>query len=197
MQGQAVVEYLGRRPAIKSQSLVGSVTAASNFDETKGAMINKMSDAVINLLSDHDEQRDSDGLSKSFKQTVLISTAIQLGAAGVAIMTASSSLPVVSGLTSSCALAASGAMLMAHGKNSVSSQYQEIWQDRQSQLDEIIGAVSSREIEKVDQKVRRSIAPYTRFVETEEARISSMTVECEAVRASAQALRQRINKLYR
>ena len=176
---------------------MGSVTAASKFDETKGAMLNKMSDAVTNLLSDHDEQRDYDDLSKSFKQIVLLSTAFQLGAAGVAIMTASSSLPVVSGLTGSCALAASGAMLMTHGTKRVSSQYQEIWQDRQSQLDEVIEAVSLREIEKIDQKVRRSIAPYTRFVETEEARISSMTVECEAVRASAQALRQRISKLYR
>ena len=28
-QGQVVIEYLGKRPATKSQSLVGSVTAAS------------------------------------------------------------------------------------------------------------------------------------------------------------------------
>eukprot|EP00978_Attheya_sp_CCMP212_P020136 scaffold57250_cov32-Attheya_sp.AAC.1 len=32
-QGQAVIEYLGRRPAIKSQSLVGNVTATSRFED--------------------------------------------------------------------------------------------------------------------------------------------------------------------
>jgi small GTP-binding protein len=194
-QGQAVIEYLGKRPAIKSQSLVGSVSAASKFDETKGAMLNKMSDAVTNVLSEH--ERDYDDLSKSFKQVVLLSTTFQLGAAGIAIMTATSFLPGVSGMSGSCALAASGAILMMHGTQRVSSQYQEIWQDRQCQLDEVIEAVSLREIEKIDQKVRRSIAPYTRFVEAEEARILSMTLECEAIRASAQALRQRISKLYR
>lgn len=133
---------------------MGSVTAASKFDETKGAMLNRMSDAVINLLSEHDEQRDYDELSKSFKQVVLVSAVLQLGAAGVAIMTTSSSLSVVSGLTGSCALAASGGMLLSHGTKRVSSQYQKMWEDRQCQLDETIEDVSLRAIEKINQKVR-------------------------------------------
>ena len=33
-QGQAVIEYLGKRPAVVGQNLIGSVTAASRFEDS-------------------------------------------------------------------------------------------------------------------------------------------------------------------
>jgi hypothetical protein len=49
-QGQAVIEYLGTRPAKNRQSLVGSVTAASRFEDTKQVLTERWTEAVQSIL---------------------------------------------------------------------------------------------------------------------------------------------------
>ena len=49
-QGQAVIEYLGNRPAMKNKSLVGSVTAASRFEDTRKALRERLSSVVLDAL---------------------------------------------------------------------------------------------------------------------------------------------------
>ena len=48
--GQSVIEFLGTRPAQKHQSLVGSVTAASRFEDTREVLTNRWTDAVHSIL---------------------------------------------------------------------------------------------------------------------------------------------------
>ena len=197
-QGQAVIEYLGKRPAVKSQSLVGSVTAASKFEDTRNALLEKMSDAVRSILSDYDEAAEEADLVQSFRWAAFLSGVLQLGAVGTAAATATSALSVISGMAGATAFAASSVIVMSQRTKRLSYHYQEMWHDRQSQLDEILEVVCSKELEKgVRQKILAGVVPYTRYVEAEQERISRMTEECEAVQASAQALRNRINKLHR
>lgn len=175
---------------------MGSVTAASKFDETKNAILDKMSDSVRNVLSDHDEESEYVDLMQYFKQIVLLSIVLQLGAVGVAIATATSALSAVPGVAGTTVLAASGVVFLSQGTKRVTTQYEEMWEDRQSHLDEILATLSSREVGKMGQKILASVVPYTRYVETEEERISVTIEECETVHATAQALRNRISKLY-
>jgi Skp family chaperone for outer membrane proteins len=197
-QGQAVIEYLGKRPAVKSRSLVGSVTAASKFEDTRNALLEKMSDSVRSVLSEYDEVVEKDNLVQSFQRIALLSSVLQLGAVVTAAATAISALGMVPGVASVAAFAASSVFVMSQGTKQVSSQYQEMWKDRQSQLDGILEAVCAKELEKgIRQKILAGVAPYTRYVETEQERVSRMTEDCETVQASAQALRNRISKLHR
>jgi hypothetical protein len=55
-QGQAVIEYLGKRPAIKNQSLVGSVTAASRFEDTRKLLGDRLSTVVRDILQSNEER---------------------------------------------------------------------------------------------------------------------------------------------
>jgi len=183
---------------MKSQSLVGSITAASKFEDTKNNLLEKMSEAVRNVLRDYDDDMEKDDLVKSFKQIVFLSSTLQLGAVCAAVATATSALGVVPGVTSTTALAVFGVAVLSQGSSRVSARYRGMWKDRQSQLDEILEAVCSKELERgVRQKILAGVGPYTRYVETEEERISRLTEDCEAVQASAQALRNRISKLHR
>jgi hypothetical protein len=53
-QGQAVIEYLGKRPAVVGQNLIGSVTAASRFDDTRKDLLEKMSHALKSVYASYD-----------------------------------------------------------------------------------------------------------------------------------------------
>ena len=58
-QGQAVIEFLGTRPAQKHQSLVGSVTAASRFEDTRQVLTDSWSEAVQSILGGDDSRTDN------------------------------------------------------------------------------------------------------------------------------------------
>lgn len=197
-QGQAVIEYLGKRPAVKSQSLVGSVTAASKFDDTKNALLGQMSDSIRSVLSDYEEVMEKDELVQSFKQAVLLSSVLQAGAVGAALATTTSTVGVVPGLATTTALVTSGVAVLSQGTKRVSTQYQETWKDRETELDESLEQVSSQHFEKkMKAKILQGVSPYTRYVEAEKERISTMIEECETVQLLGNALRNRISKLHR
>jgi hypothetical protein len=197
-QGQAVIEYLGKRPAVKSQSLVGSVTAASKFEETRKSLLEKLSSSVRNVLNDYNETVDDDDVIQAFRRTVALSGAAQLGAIVMIIVAATGAIDVAVGMTGTAAFAACGFFVMSRGSKCVSTRHQEMWQERQGQLEEMLQSVCSKELERgVRQKILAGVLPYTLFVEAEEERIYKMTEECEAVQAAAQTLRNRIEKLRR
>jgi hypothetical protein len=197
-QGQAVIEYLGKRPAVKSQSLVGNVTAASRFEETRKSLLEKMSSSVRSVLNDYNATMEEDNIIQAFRRTAALSGAIQLGTIGMIIAVATGAIDVVLGMAGTAAFAASGFLVMSHGSKRVSTQYREKWKDRQRRLNELLHSVCSKELERgVRQKILAGVVPYTRYVEAEEERIYKMTEECEAVQAAAQALRNRIEKLRR
>jgi small GTP-binding protein len=197
-QGQAVIEYLGKRPAVKNQSFVGTVTAASKFDESKDRLLHNMSDSIRGVLSEYNAETEKDNLIRSLKQPVVLSSVFQLGAIGAALATATSAVSIGPGIAATVALATSGVAVMSQGTKSVSRQYQEMWKERESELDEILKQVCSKELERgVSSRILAGVQPYTRYVETEAERIAHSTEECESVRVSAQALRNRISKLHR
>jgi hypothetical protein len=197
-QGQAVIEYLGKRPAVKSDSLVGKVTAAAKFEETRESLVEKLSTSVRNVLNDYNETVEEDGVVQAFRQTAAISGALQFGAIGMIITTAAGVVDVAVGMTGTAAFAACGSFELLRGFKRVSSRHQKMWQERQGQLDEILQILCSKELERgVRKKILAGVLPYTRYVEAEEERIYKMTEECEAVQAAAQTLRNRIEKLRR
>ena len=106
-QGQAVIEYLGKRPSVKDNqsSLVGSVTAVSRFEETRKNLIEKLTHAVDDVFSvpgksgqpttkAQREELDKDRLFASMKQTAMISSSFHATALGSAVMLALPSVEI-------------------------------------------------------------------------------------------------------
>ena len=183
---------------MKSQSLVGSVTAASRFEETRKSLLEKMSSSVQSVLKDYNATMEEDKIIQAFQRRASLSGAVQLGTIGMVIAVAAGVIDVVQGMAYTTAFASSGFLVMSHGIKRVSTQYREMWKDRQRRLDELLQSVCSKELERgVRQKILAGVVPYTRYVEAEAERIYKTTEECEAVQAAAQVLRNRIEKLRR
>lgn len=120
---------------------------------------------------------------------------MQLGAAGTAVATALESLGIFEGVAGSVTLAALGALAVTRGNSNAVAVYKSAWESQRRHLDEDFQVVCSRELKNVHKRILDGVAPYTRYVETEQERVVSLMEDCEETAASAQVLRNRVNKL--
>jgi small GTP-binding protein len=195
-QGQAVIEFLGKRPAVHNQSLVGSVTNASRFEDTRNSLTEHMSEAVRRNIDAELEAEEASVLS-GLRLSAWLSLSMGLNAVGVASALAMGFqvMDPVTGVVACSAFAASSGLVFSRGPQRIANQHRDLWESRSRNLDEALEVISVRELDRVDRRIRDGVAPYTRFVEAEQERIDRLTRECEDVLSESNRLRKRIGEI--
>jgi hypothetical protein len=193
-QGQAVIEFLGKRPAVHHQSLVGSVTNASRFEDTRNSLMEHMSEAVRRNIDAELEVEEASVLN-GLRQSVWLSMGLNVGALVSALATGVQVLDPVTGIVACSAFAASSGLVLSRGPPQIAKQHRDLWKSRSRNLDEALEVISVRELDRVDRRIRDGVAPYTRFVETEQERIDGLIREVEDMLSESHRLRKRISKL--
>lgn len=193
-QGQAVIEFLGKRPSSKSNSLVGSVTAASRFEETRQSLSESLTLAVQRHV-DVDQHEEETKVLQKLQSAARLSAALN---ATAVLSVAASAAQLVDwmvgfGVGSACGIA--GLALLSYMPKQVAAEFEELWRMHARYLDDAVSAVCSKELERVERRVRDGVAPYSRFVEAEGQRIDMLSKKCEDVVFEAQRLRKQIVNL--
>mmetsp|Transcript_27004 Transcript_27004/g.59376 ORF Transcript_27004/g.59376 Transcript_27004/m.59376 type:complete len:724 (+) Transcript_27004:188-2359(+) len=195
-QGQAVIEYLGKRPAIKNnQSLVGSVTTVSRFEDTRKNLVEKLSNAVDEILKGGGEDIDKIRLFASFRHIAFLSSSLQAGALASCVLLTLEAIDPVTGWIAVSSLSVGGGAAYAIGKANIRQRYNEQWFRRAQHLNKALDAITTKEVDRINQKILDGVAPYTRFVETERERIDDLQERCERLTSASRNLRNRIQKL--
>lgn len=194
-QGQAIIEYLGKRPAMKNQSLVGKVTAASRFEDTRKNLIERLSTAVDNTLRTNEEEKEKEEVFATLRATAAFSAGLQMGALISALAISFNILEPVPGLIVASCLALGSGTSYFLGTSRVAQTYDAKWVDRARYLDAALVTICDNEVERVSRRIMDGVGPYTRFVESEEDRIATLRDRCEGLAAAAQNLRNRIGRL--
>jgi small GTP-binding protein len=211
-QGQAVIEFLGQRPSSQNQSLIGSITAASTFEDTRQGLVDQMTRAVqrhvsddsssspssagTNTKSSHDV-RDGQAVLQTLQRWAYLSAGLNTGAVASLAMAAISSefMDIVLSTGLAAVMAALSGLCLSHGRWNVARQYQEDWTSRAQGLQESLETVSRRELDRVDRRIQDGVAPYTRFVQAEQRRLDDLKAKCQELQSTAHRLRNRIHKL--
>ena len=194
-QGQAIIEYLGKRPAVTSQSLVGSVTAASRFEDTRQEMQEKMSELVMHVCSSHDPVMERNAALKSLRTTALASGALFAGALVNGAACLAGPLDWTIGLSSASAMAIIGASIVPYRNRYLAVSHQQSWDESRERLDRSLATVCSIESDRIKRRILNGISPYTRYVNIEQERIERLTRESEDLANASYSLRNRIIKL--
>ncbi|CAJ1935904.1 unnamed protein product [Cylindrotheca closterium] len=206
-QGQVVVEYLGNRPTMKNQSLIGSVTATSRFEDTRKHLGKLMAEAVQSTLQGRhaagggrldknknaNEERDS--LYASIQQLAMASAALQTGGVMTGLVTLGEFLDPFTGIALSSSLVLGGSACYVVGTSRLAKGYQEDWDNRAQRLGNSLDGIFTKELDKVNRRIMDGVAPYTRFVESEQERIDKLRDECDGLATAARSLRNRVFKL--
>jgi GTPase Era involved in 16S rRNA processing len=193
-QGQAVIEYLGKRPAVVGQNLIGSVTAASRFDDTRKDLLEKMSHALKSVYASYDANAEKTSLFQSVKNATYLSCALHVLAASSGVVTAIQMVDAVPGTMATVGLAMSGAGVLSYSNQHLVRDYESKWKQREEKLNFALSRLCSKEIERIHKRILDGVSPYTRYVETEEEVLKTLNAQCEALSSSTQILRNRILK---
>lgn len=190
-----MIEFLGKRPAVINQSLVGSVSAASRFEDTRKVLLENLSGAVKMHVMERDEITEKAGLLGNLRNTAFLSAGLQIGALASGLATAAEMVDMMLGVGGSSILALGGGLVYSQGRQGIQSGYRAAWKSRKERLDEALEAICFKELARVERRILEGVAPYTRFVETEEERLDELVERSGDILAQAHALRSRINKL--
>jgi hypothetical protein len=195
-QSQVVTEYLGNRPAMKNQSLIGSVTATSRFENTRKTLGNLMSEAVQSTLEGtHNDTKEQYRLFLSLRQLAMASAVMHTGWIGTGAVSIAELLDPMIGLAMTSGLFLGGNAFYFVGTSRLSKTYRGQWTNRAQLLSAALDAIYSKELDKVNRRIFDGVAPYTRFVESEQGRIDQLRDDCEGVATAARSLRNKIGKL--
>ena len=194
-QGQAIIEYLGKRPAMKNQSLVGSVTAASRFEDTRKNLGERLSSAVNITLRSNEEEQEKHELYQSLWTTAAASTGFHSSALGTSMGVILGMVDPFPGMILASSLVMSGVTCYVLGTSRIAQNHEAKWLDRAKNLEGSFIAICDKEVERVNRRIFDGVSPYTRFVDGEKDRIANLQEECEGLRSVARNLRNRIDKL--
>jgi hypothetical protein len=197
-QGQTVIEFLGKRPSVRqNQSLVGSITAASRFEDTRNSLTLYLSEAVVRTLSSTGAEDDADSkdVLDDLQSKARLSTLVCI--TGIAAWTAAAVhlVDIASGISAGTALIAFGGATLSSTSWITADGYQRLWETKSRHLDKTLAAICDKELERMERRVQEGVAPYRRFIEEEQSRIERMADECSVVLRGAQDLRARIDGL--
>jgi small GTP-binding protein len=192
-QGQALMEFLGNRPARRqNQSLVGHVLAASRFEQVQETLTQQLEQAVERHLG---ETKDEDVLLQRLQLTAQLSAGLQAGGLVSALATGIELVDLYVGTGATVALATAGAVVLVQGRQHTVRAYRDAWERRGEALDEDLKLIGDRAMEKVHRRIQDGIAPYTQFVQAEQDRLEKLTTASQDAAVTARRLRNRIDKL--
>lgn len=182
---------------MKNQSLVGYVTAASRFEDTRRNLSEQLSSAVNNTLRPDQEEKEKEEVFKSLWTTAAIATGLETFALGTALGVLLELIDPIPGLMIASSLVLSGGACYTLGTSRVAQSYDGKWLDRSKRLEEALASICDKEVERVSRHILDGVGPYTRFVESEQERIASLQEQSEGLSSVARNLRNRISKLHR
>jgi small GTP-binding protein len=196
-QGQAVIEFLGRRPSARhSQSLVGSVTSASNFEDTRKALTESMTEAVECALA---------AAAGEVAETSLVLDRLQsagrvsmtLGLTGLAAWTAAAFQLVdfTAGMGAGAGLMAGSGFALSSVHWRVANDYQHQWLTRSADLDKELEVICAGEVTRLERRVEGGVMPYRLCIQVEQSRIDHLATEYNEITHKVVELRARIDAL--
>ena len=173
-QWRAIVEYVNRRRQKKyDEHLIGEV--GDNFEYNRTQVLNSVGKNAANVVQRYDRERESENLALSLQGAVAQTVAAEVGALGmgaiVATVVMASAVDITMTITA-LLLAGLGFFVIPYRRRKAKEEFRENTDALREKLAEVTGRQFDTELGRSVERMREAIAPYTRFVRTEHARMS-------------------------
>ena len=194
-QWRTVVDYVNRRrQADYDERLIGEVGDA--FEYNRGELLRSVGKNAQDVVQRYDRERESQKLALSLQGAVAQTAAFEVGAVGigaVVVAIASTRFLDVTGIIAGAILAGYGLFILPNRRRKAREEFREKTDALRERLGEVVRRQFEAELSRSIERMREAIAPYTRFVRSEHARMSSAGEALAAIDAEADALRAEIS----
>jgi small GTP-binding protein len=194
-QWRMVVEYVNRRrQAEYDERLIGEV--GDSFEYNRSRLIQSVGKNAQNVVQRYDRERESEKLALSLQGAVTQAAALEVGAVGiggVVVALATTRLLDVTGIIAAAIVAGYGLFILPNRRRKAREEFREKTDSLRKRLGEVLRCQFETESNRSVERMREAIAPYTRFVRSEHARMTSAGEDLAALDAETRALKDEIS----
>ena len=171
--------------------MIGEVR--DHFEHDRGKLLRSVGKTAQDLVGRYDRERESELLANSIQTAVARTAAIEAGALGigaVVVALATTRFLDATGVIAAAIIAGYGLFVLPNRRRKARQDFREKTDALRRRLGEVVRRQFETELARSVEGMREAIAPYTRFVRTEHARmtearsvLAEITGEIESLRA--------------
>ena len=193
-QWRAIVEYVNRRrQAEYDEHLIGEV--GDNFEYNRSQLLQSVGKNATDVVQRYDREYESQQLALSLQGAVAQTAAVEVGALGLgaaAVAVATTAAADVTGITAALVIAGFGLFILPNRRRKARAEFREKTEALRERLGEVVRRQFETELNRSVERMREAIAPYTRFVRTEHARMTEARSALAGITEGVEALRAEI-----
>jgi small GTP-binding protein len=181
-QWRAIAESLERRRRAHEDRIVGSL--AAGFEDQRARLIDETRRASQGALDHYDRDLESSRLADSVRVAVAGTAALQVGALGlgtIVTMVASTAAVDATGILAAGALSAIGLLVLPARRAGAKSELRAKVEEVRTRLLAALVVQFDQERARSLQRLQEAVAPYTRFVRSERARLDEADAELRRI----------------
>ena len=197
-QWQAVTSHLSERRRQYRGRIVGeedSGGARFHYDRTR--LIEAVGREAQKVVDSYDRRREAQELADGARNAVAPAAAVGAGALGlgtIVTIAATTAAADVTGIILASVLAAIGFFILPARRQKAKEEMRTKIAAVRARLSNALREQLRKEIERSVDRIRESIAPYSRFIRAEGDKLQAVDQELHAISASLSGLRSRIER---
>src|ERR671916_2298040 len=173
-QWRMVVEYVERRRQARyDERLIGEV--GDSFEYNRGQLLQSVGKSATTVVQRYDRERESEQLAHSIQGAVAQAAALEVGALGIGALVVTlftTRFLDVTGVIAAALIAGYGLFILPNRRRKARNEFREKTTSLRERLGEVVRRQFDTELNRSVERMRDAIAPYTRFVRTEHARMT-------------------------
>ncbi|CAN5661972.1 dynamin family protein [soil metagenome] len=194
-QWRNIVEYVNRRrQAQYDEHLIGEV--GDNFEYNRSQVIRSVGKNATEVVRNYDRERESEQIALSLQGAVAQTVAAEVGALGLGTAVATVAMAAAVDVTmtlSALLLAGLGFFIIPNRRRKAREEFREKTDALRNRLREVVTRQFETELARSAERMREAIAPYTRFVRTEHARMTEARDTLSEINGEVDSLKEEIS----
>ena len=191
---RAVVEYVNRRRQVRyNEQIIGEI--GDNFEYNRSQLLHSVGKNATDIVQRYDREYESQQLALSLQGAVAQTAAVEVGALGLGaafVAVATTAAADVTGITAALLIASFGLFILPRRRRKAREEFREKTETLRERLGEEVRRQFNTELDRSVERMREAIAPYTRFVRTEHARMTEARSALAEITEGVETLRAEI-----
>ena len=193
---QGVVDYLRRRP-ISSDQMVGEVGAT--FQYNRQALIRDIVSQAGRIVASYDRNAEAAQIALELREAIATTAVVQVGALGLGALIATllkGAIFDTTGILAASVIAIAGLYIIPNRRAALKRQLHERLSDVRTRLVTTIDHQFDQELERMLDRMRQSVGPYTRLVASEVQRLEKIEENMTIINDDSASIRAEIENLF-
>ena len=194
-QWQAVTTHLAERRRQYRDRIVGEDAGQFHYDRTR--LIDSAGREAQRVVETYDQRREAQEIADNARNAVAATAAAGAGALGlgtIVTVAASTAAADITGIVLASVVAAIGFFILPTKRQKAKEEMRKKIGDVRQRLSDALKKQFAQEIQRSGNRIRESIAPYSRFIRSEGEKLKSFDQELREIAAAIASLRERIER---